>query len=327
MSDTSAGGQSARAPALNLLWGRTTLFVALATALLAGLISLALPKSYKAEAKILPNSNDAGGTSLRGLAAASGLGDLLSGSLSSAENPVLTYPEILSSRTVLERVVLSRYPPMSEDHGSTVLRALGIRRGPDRFAIESGIQRLREVRKVYANPRSGIIVISAVTADSLLSASIVRRMLDELEHFNANSRASRGRAAREFVQARLTEARGELADAEQALANFRETNVRFGNSPQLQLQLARLDREVQTRADVYRLLSREYEVARIEEKRDTPTFSIIDPATPPVRKHQPRVLLNIVVAVFCAVGLRFALASLIPPRLQQRPGGQPNNGS
>ena len=44
----------------------------------------------------------------------------------------------------------------------------------------------------------------------------------------------------------------------------------------------------------------EAELARIEEQRDTPTFSIISPASPPLRRHSPRPLLNALLA-FCAV--------------------------
>jgi uncharacterized protein involved in exopolysaccharide biosynthesis len=299
--------------AWHLLWKRSTLIVAIVAGILTGAVSLALPKSYRAEAKILPNLVDQGGSPLRGLAA-SGLESFLSGAFPGAENPILTYPEIMSSRTVLERVVLSPYPPGTINPRATVLSALGVPSAPPRLMIEQGIARLRDIGKVYANPRSGIIVVSAVTHDSLLSASIVQRMLDELERFNAISRASQGHAAREFVEARLKEARAELAASEQALANFRQTNVHLNNSPQLQLQDARLDREVQTRVDIYRLLAREYESARIEEKRERPTISIIDPPRPPVRKYRPRVLLNVLVGMSCAIGLRFAIVSLFPSR-------------
>src|SRR6185436_6731169 len=110
------------------------------------------------------------------------------------------------------------------------------------------------------------------------------------------------------------EAEQALSRAEQSLTHFREANLRIGNSPQLQLELARLEREVETRSELYRLLARQFEMARIEEKRDTPTFSIIDPARPPVRKHSPRTLVNMAIAFAGTIGARAALAR--PKRLQ-----------
>lgn len=106
------------------------------------------------------------------------------------------------------------------------------------------------------------------------------------------------------------EARAELGSAEEALAAFRRSNVRIANSPQLQLEQSRLERNIQSRSVIYDLLARQYEVARIEEKRDTPTFSVVDPPKPPVRKYRPQILVNMVVAVLGAVVLRITVALL-----------------
>jgi uncharacterized protein involved in exopolysaccharide biosynthesis len=253
-----------------------------------------------------------------GLAAASGFGDLLSDQLGSRENPILTYPEILLSRSLLEKIALSPYPPDSTLQTGTVMKSLGIR-GSNRQSLDKGIRRLGEITRVDPNLRSGLVYVSAVTRDSVLSAYIVQQMLVQLDHFNVDSRASRGRATREFLEARIKEARRELSDAEGALATFRETNVRIANSPQLQLEQGRFEREVDTRAELYRMLAREFEAARIEEKRDTPTFTVVDPPRPPVRKYRPRVLLNVLIAFMGIIGLRTVIAQ-VPIAKSRGPG-------
>jgi uncharacterized protein involved in exopolysaccharide biosynthesis len=292
----------------NAGWIRSTLLIALTAGGITGAISFFLPKTYKAEAKLLPDFENQDGT-LAGLAAASGLAGMLS-QFGSVENPVLTYPEILSSRVLLERVLLSPYPLNTQTQGANVLRALGVHGSGPREATEDGARRLLELTSVRPNPRSGIITISAVSRDSVLSAYIVQRMLEELDRFNLESRESHGRAARIFVEGRVEDSRRELARAEEALATFHTANIRIGNSPQLRLEQSRLEREVETRTELYRLLARQYEMSRIEEKRNTPTFSVVDPPRPPVRKYQPRILLNILVAVASAIGLRFVAAYL-----------------
>jgi len=281
-------------------WLRGTVVFALVFATATLVASLLWPKSYKSEAKILPNPASGSSTSLLGLAAASGFGDLLSGSLGSVENPVLTYPEILSSTALLERVALA---PDPRDSHRTILASLRIK-GSDRLSIDKAVRLLATITSVDANLRSGIIHISAVTRDSVVSAYIVQQMLAELDRFNVDSRSSRGRATREFVEGRLGEARRELAEAEQSLALFRRNNIRIGNSPQLLLEQARLEREVDTQSELYRLLARQYEMARIEEKRDMSTFTVVDPARPPVRKYRPNITFNVLVAFFLAAGVR-----------------------
>lgn len=182
--------------------------------------------------------------------------------------------------------------------------------GTGRESIDRAIRVLRTITEVDANPRSGVINVNAVTKDSVLSAHIVNVMLSELDRFNVESRSSRGRATREFVQARLAEAQRALSTAEQSLARFRQNNIRVTGSALLQLEQARLEREVESRSELYRMLAREYESARIEEKRDTPTFTVMDPPRPPVRKHRPRIAVNALIAFFVTVGFRAMLARL-----------------
>lgn len=275
--------------------------------MVAGLTSLVMPKSYRATAKIMPHSPSSASSSLLDLAASSGLGDILGGQLGSLENPLLTYPEILSSRNLLEQIATSQYPPGTNVPGQTVMRALKIR-GMDRISLDKAVRKLTDITNAEASLRSGLIDVSAITPDSVLSAYMVSRMLAELDRFNLETRSSRERGTRLFVEGRVEEVQRDLTKKEQGLAAFRQTNVRIGNSPQLQLEQARLEREVLTQSQLYSLLVRQYEMARIEEKRDTPTFSVVDPPHPPARKYRPRTSLNVLIAFFAALGLQVALA-------------------
>lgn len=58
--------------------------------------------------------------------------------------------------------------------------------------------------------------------------------------------------------------------------------------PEISLNYARLLRNVKVGEKVFELLVKEYEQARIEEARDTPTVQILDDATPPELKSRPK---------------------------------------
>ncbi len=58
--------------------------------------------------------------------------------------------------------------------------------------------------------------------------------------------------------------------------------------PQVTLELLRLTRRVQVEEKVYELLITEYERARIDEARDTPTVQVLDRASVPERKSRPK---------------------------------------
>lgn len=300
-------------------WIGKTLLLALILAASAGGISLLLPKTYRAEAKILPDSPSTSASSLLGLAASSSLGDLAAGQLGAVENPLLTYPEILASRALLTRVATTELKGGGRAAGVTIMSALGIR-GADRMSLDKAFHALARVTQIDARLRSGIIAVNATTRDSVLSAFIVECMLKELDRFNLEMRSSRGRGARRFIEGRVEEARKELGSKEDALAAFRRTNVRIGNSPQLQLEQSRLEREVVTSSELFALLTREYEMARIEEMRDTPTFSVVEPPRPPARQYRPRIAMNVAIAFVIGVGLRVVFLFLPVLRLRSGAG-------
>jgi len=62
----------------------------------------------------------------------------------------------------------------------------------------------------------------------------------------------------------------------------------FDTLPELALDMARLLRRVKTEEAIYRLLLEEFEKARIEEARNTPTVQVLDVAKVPELRSRPR---------------------------------------
>jgi tyrosine-protein kinase Etk/Wzc len=65
-------------------------------------------------------------------------------------------------------------------------------------------------------------------------------------------------------------------------------SVPFEKVPDLALEYARLYRELKIQESIFELLTAEYEKAKIEESKDTPTIQILDRAVPPERKSKPK---------------------------------------
>jgi uncharacterized protein involved in exopolysaccharide biosynthesis len=285
------------AAAPKILW-QTALHCFIAAVIAAG-ASFLLPKTYRATVRILPAfSSSIGG--FGDLMSESGLGGVLELTAGRRENPVQTFPEILLGQPVLERTLNRHYPPQDPDSANTVMSALHIKSRDPRERAYRGRRKLLRMVEVNANPRTAIITVSVEARDSVLAAYVANSLIDELGRFNVEARKSQSKAVREFVSGRLTEAKSELSRSEASLASFRESNLRIGNSPQLLLEQTRLERQVAIQSDIYRLLSRQYELSRIEEYRDTPTFSVLEPALPPFKKHKPQTLLN---SLWAALGV------------------------
>lgn len=84
--------------------------------------------------------------------------------------------------------------------------------------------------------------------------------------------------------------------------------------PDLALQYARLLRDIKVQETLYGLLTQQYEMARIQEAKDSPTVQILDVAKVPEKRIKPKrkqiALVSMIAAVFFAVFASFFLEYL-----------------
>lgn len=76
--------------------------------------------------------------------------------------------------------------------------------------------------------------------------------------------------------------------------------IPLSNIPELGLEYAELKRDVLVQGKVYEFLTGQFEDARIREASDQATITVLDEATPPIRKSRPRRSLIVIVTVFLA---------------------------
>jgi len=72
----------------------------------------------------------------------------------------------------------------------------------------------------------------------------------------------------------------------------------FSDVPHLGKKFIRVKRELEVQNLIYEFITQEFERAKIEEARDTPTVQVIDIAIPPIKKHRPRRSLLVLFATF-----------------------------
>ena len=104
--------------------------------------------------------------------------------------------------------------------------------------------------------------------------------------------------------------------AETDKPNARELFPLFSKMPELETQLRQLMREVEIQNTLFTFLTQQYEEAKINEARDTPTIQVLDIAVNPNIKFKPfRSVLVIAAGIF---GLIFGiLIAFIRERIAQ----------
>lgn len=82
-----------------------------------------------------------------------------------------------------------------------------------------------------------------------------------------------------------------------------------GNAPSIGIEYVRRLRELKTQEALFEQLTKQFELAKISEARDSSSLQVLDEAVAPLRKSKPRrsliVILATVTAFFCSVFLAF----------------------
>jgi len=266
-------------------------------------VVLILPSSYTSTAAFQAESTPQ--TQLSGALAglASQLGNV---SLSSPQNSPQFFSDLVTTDAVLHRVARAQFPyqgrltPLSTiyefDQDAPAMREYRT------------IKRLRTAIALDVNGRTNVVRVSIEARTPELAQALAESTLAELNEANIELRRARAAAEHDFTADRSAEARRGLDSAELALAAFYQRN-RITSSPELQMEESRLKRSVDMAQQIYVQLRMQAEQAGLQEVRNTPVVSVIDPPTLPVRRSWPNRRLGVVLGL--AVGFTLSLARLL----------------
>lgn len=258
---------------------RTIILTTIAISVLAVAVTLLRADKYTTTALFRPQGSEASASEL--LALASQFGVNVGGGGGDEASPAM-YAELLLSREILARVAHDPYTVAGV--GTTALKdLLEIEEDTEPLREEATIEWLEEDAVTVSTAReTGTVTVAVETEWPDLSVAIAERLLDEVARFNLDTRRSQAAAEREFIEARVLNAEGELKLAEVEQREFLEANRLFQDSPLLVFQHDGLQREVMLRQSVLTTLVQSYEQARISEVRDTPVITVLQtPFLPP----------------------------------------------
>jgi uncharacterized protein involved in exopolysaccharide biosynthesis len=271
---------------MRLFWGRWP-FISVLTftaGAAAAAFAFLVPPTYEAVTTVISagSSDRLGGLASLG----ANLEDLGLGGLPKANSPAM-YPDIVRSRRLLEQVLRMPALPSNTTPTPKVIDLVQPSGDGDR-RMELAVRKLRRSVTATLDRRSGVLTIRVRARQPQLAAAMANTLDSLLQDFMVHSFTSQAAENRKFIEGRLDATHADLARAEDELKAFRERNLRIGNSPRLQLEEGRLARNLREQEEVYLTLRRQYEVAKVEERRDTPVINIIDVATKPTLRLSPR---------------------------------------
>lgn len=264
----------------NVLLARWRLMVLLPLTFMAVsvIMSLMSDRSYRTLSSLIPDGASAG-SPLAGLAAQFGVSV---GSQGGGES-VVYHEKLFRSREILRELAYSKYTvrsgPEPDDTmmTGTFMEIAGIQGESENQKTLNALRALDAMITTSTDYESSIITVGVSSSKPDLALQMHKRLLQLTDNYNRDRRRSKAKAERQFVEARLADARRELQASEGELEAFLERNRAFASSPALVFAHQRLQRRVDERQQVYSALAQSYEQARIDEVRNTPVLSVIAP--------------------------------------------------
>jgi len=305
-----------------VLWGGRKLIAKITgfMTLIGILYALLATPLYKSTITMYPNSDsDSGGLSqLQGMASMFGMN--MGGSESTFH-----IPDIISSRSLRTKIIHKKWDSDTFNSPVDLITYWGIN-VENKFSFNplnwfstsdenmnlkwksSALKEMKD-RITVTEDKTGLITVNIFMEESELAAQIANYIYLGVVEFTNVNHSETAKLNREFIQERQIEVRAILINTENSLKEFRSKNRQVIDSPQLQLELERLLREVEIQTQVYITLQQQYELARIEEVKKTPSVVVLDKGFPSIYKDSPK--RKLVVILFFFLGLLFGLFFLL----------------
>ena len=278
---------------------RSVIAITAVVTLIVALIVFLRPRSYTASASFAPQGRKLP-SNLSGLAAQFGVsvpGD------EPSESPQF-YADLIRTRAVLEELADSLYDvPSDPPSRMSLTRWYGQKERTPALQRDKAVTQLRKDVSASTSTQTGVVSLQVRSRSPVLSDEIAVRLLSIINAFNLERRRTQAAAERAFAESRVASIKGDLQAAEGRLQDFLQHNANCCEAPSLRFEEQRLSRDVSTQQQLYTTMLQSFEQAKIDEVRDTPVITIIEPPTIPVRPDSRRAALLLPLGVIAGVML------------------------
>ncbi len=326
---------------VKVLWKAKKIYaITCGVALVLGIIvSFSIPKTYKAEVVLAPEMSNSMGISgsLSEIASTVGINIGNSGPNVDAIYPDL-YPEIVqtvpfltsmfdtkvsSKDQSIKNITLYSYLKDNQKHPWWVAIKVAISnifKKNDKITAEAGkkvnnfilskeqdeiAQAIKDLISCKVDKKTSIITITVTTQDPLISALLADTVRKKIQQYIIDYRTQKARNDLDYVQKLCTEAKAQYAKAQQRYSSYSDANENV-ILVSYKAKQEEMENEMQLRYNIYNQCAQQLQMAKAKVQERTPAFTILQPATVPLKKDGPKRVTTIIVCIFVA----FALTSV-----------------
>jgi uncharacterized protein involved in exopolysaccharide biosynthesis len=218
------------------------------------------------------------------------------------------YQNLLQSESVMAPVIYNRYLTKEYPDSVNLIQYFEIKKEDPNPEIQKR-ERFLLVNKLFAKEYisidldrlTKILTVKVTMPEAKLSADVVNKIIESLDFYIRTKRKSYAIEQRFYLEKRVDQIKDSLSICEIKLRDFREQNRMVTQSPNLLLEQGRLMRNVEIQQNVYIELTKQLELAKIDEIKDTPILNIKENAQNPIIKAGPKRMNMLVLILFFSV--------------------------
>ena len=245
-------------------------------------------KSFISDSKLFIYGEQSSVGELKSLALQYGVNVPGSSGQSNLSSPEL-FMSIGTSREVLKELIDTKFFV----NGNEVTLKQHLSKNKERYD-EEVFKNLRKRVGTSLDRRAGIINMSVSMNNPVLSMEVNRKLIDIINERFLDIKKLETSKKKLFIKDRIKALTIDLNNSEQKIKEFKELNRSISTSPELTLELNRLNRNNKVIEQVYILLKEQLETTKIEEIEKTQPLVIIDNPNIPYKKSAPSTLYNLI---------------------------------
>lgn len=175
-------------------------------------------------------------------------------------------------------------------------------------------ERLRNSASVNYDKKNGSVRIDFDFPDALGSTLLANDYFTLLESYIIKFKIEKANNQLSFVKERYEEKEKEFSKIQENLAEFNDANIGL-SSEVSRLALRKLESQYEIVLTVFKELARQLEQAELKVLEDTPVFTVIKPASIPVKRIRPQRIKTLL--IFFAFGFMLGCGfTLVVPQVR-----------
>ena len=165
---------------------------------------------------------------------------------------------------------------------------------------ETGIANALNSRiAVSVDKKTGVTTLSVTMQDPLISASLTDTVMHCLQNYITDYRTNKARHDLAFTEKLYAEAKNNYEEAQQKYAKFVDANQNI-ILRSFAVEQERLQNEMNLTYQVYTQVSQQLQMAKAKVQEITPVYTVVQPATVPLRASKPNKMMILIGFVFLA---------------------------